>query len=192
MALHEPWLETPSLAGIYKAFEKFNRNTTWVATGLLGSVAFAALMVALQERHARPDDLTKEARQTTADLVVNANPAAISDVAGSNEKGTGEITSGQATNVDRGLTPEINHPDVQAVATSWSPARQPESAGVSKIPSVRPRTFMRHRRVDVKMRLIALWHQSLMPSEKSRGWTLFSHSNQWRRKKISYTADTGH
>jgi hypothetical protein len=196
MALHEARLQTPEhpvpLTGMYMVIKRFNRNTTWVATGLLSSVVFAALMVALQERHAETDDLTKEGRQTTGDLSLNTYPAAISDVAGSNEKGTGEITSGQATNVDRGLTPEINHPDVQAVATSWSPARQPDSAGLSKIPSVRHRTFMRHRRVDVKMRLIALWHQSLMPSEKSRGWTLFSNSNQWRRKKISNTAETGH
>jgi hypothetical protein len=33
------------------------------------------------------------------------------------------------------------------------------------------------------MRLIALWHQNLMRSEKSRGWTLFSNSNRWPRKK---------
>src|ERR1700737_2685878 len=110
------------------------------------------------------------------------------------EKSTGEIASGQATSVDRGLTPEISHHNGQANATSWSPAHGPDSAQVirSKIPTVRYRTFVRHRIVDVKMRLIALWHQSLMPSEKSRGWTLFSNSNQWRRKKISYTAETGH
>jgi hypothetical protein len=149
MALHEPWLETPSLAGIYKAFEKFNRNTTWVATGLLGSVAFAALMVALQERHTRPDDLTKEARQTTADLVVNANPAAISDVVGSNEKSTGETTSGQAS-VNPGFTPEISDPHVQAKATLWSPAHGPDSAQVirPKIPKVR-------RYLDVKTQMPA-------------------------------------
>ena len=196
MALNEPRLQTPEhlvpLTGIYKVIKRFNRNTTWVATGLLGSVLFAALMVAFQERHAKADYLTREARQTTGDLSLNANPAAISDVAGSNEKGTGEITSGQATSVDRGLTPEINHPGVQADTSSWSKARQPDSAGVSKIPNVRHRTFLRHRIVDVKMRLIALWHQSLMPSEKSRGWTLFSNSNQSRRKKISYTAETKH
>jgi hypothetical protein len=138
----------------------------------------------------------------------------------SNRKGTGEITSRQATSADRGftvispqknpfqrmetaastqapvdaLTPAKNHPDVQTNATSWSPAQQPDSARVirSKIPNLRYRPFVRHRLVDVKMRLIALWHQSLMPSEKSRGWTLFSNSNQWRRKKISYTAETGH
>jgi hypothetical protein len=75
-------------------------------------------MVAFQERHPKADDLT-EARQTIGDLSLNANPAVISDVLGSNEKGTGEITSGQATSVDRGLTPEIGHSNGQANAISW-------------------------------------------------------------------------
>ena len=55
MALHPPPLQTrelPSaLSDTYKVIRRLNRNTTWVATGLLGSVVFAALMVALQERH---------------------------------------------------------------------------------------------------------------------------------------------
>jgi hypothetical protein len=42
------------------------------------------------------------------------------------------------------------------------------------------------------MRLIALWHQSLAQSEKSRGWTLFSNSDKWPRKKINYTATKSH
>jgi hypothetical protein len=41
-----------------------------------------------------------------------------------------------------------------------------------KFPMLRYRTFVRHRIVDVKTRLIALWHQSLQ-REKSRAWTLF-------------------
>jgi hypothetical protein len=198
MALHEPRLQTPEhplvSTGIYEVIKRFNRSTTWVATGLLAPVIFAAVMVALQERHAKADDLTKEERQTTGDPLVNTNPAAISDIVGSNEKSTSEITSAQATSVDRGLTSEIKHPDTQANATSWSPAQQPDSARVirSKSPKVRYRTFVRHRICDVKMRLIALWHQSLAQSEKSRGWTLFSNSDKWPRKKINYTATKSH
>ena len=84
-----------------------------------------------------------------------------------------------------GFTPEINHPDVQANATSWSPARQPDSARVirPKISNVRYRTFVRHRILDVKLRLIALWHQSLMLSERSRGWNLFSNLEQMAKKE---------
>ena len=166
MASDEPRLQTPEhpmpSAGINEVIKRFNRNTTWVAIGLLGCVVFAALMVAFQKGHAQADDLT-EARQTTGDLSLNANPAATSRVVDSNEKSGGEIAPEQATSADRGLTPEISHPNGQADATSWSPARQPDSVRVirSKIPNVRYRRFVRHRMREVKMRLIALWRQSL-------------------------------
>ena len=191
MALGKPRLQTPEdpvpLTGIYDVIKRFNRNTTWVATALLGFVVFGALIVAFQERHAKVDD--KEARQTTGDLL-NANPAAISEVVDSKEKSTAEMTSAQATSVDRGLAPEINQPGAPATASSWSPANRLDSARVirTKIPHVGRRKFVRHRLLDVKMRLLALWHQSLMPDEQARGWTPLS--NKWRKKKISYTAAT--
>ena len=168
--------EHPALPGTYEVIRRLNRDTTWVATGLLGAVIFAALVLALLECHPKADDLAKEARQTTGSLLLNANPATPGNVMGSDRKSLSEITSGQATSVDHGLNPEINHSDVQANATSWSPAHGPDSAQVirPKIPKVR-------RYVDVKTRLIALWHQSLQ-REKSRAWTLFLNSNKWQRK----------
>jgi hypothetical protein len=193
MALHKPRLQTPehpvSLTGINKVIKKFNRNTTWVAAGLLGSVIFAALMVALQERHA--DDLTQEARQTTGDLLSNSSPAAIFAGAGSHEKSTGEITSGRAASVERNPIPETNQAAVQANATSWSPAHGLSARVIIKNPNVRLRSSVHPRYVDVKTRLLALWHQSLR-REKARGWTLFSNSNKPQKEKISYTATTSH
>jgi hypothetical protein len=114
-------------------------------------------------------------------------------VRGSNENSTSEITAGQAPSIDSGLTPKINQPDVQANATSWSPSQRPDSAHAAhtKIPNVRIRSSKHSRYVDVKTRLIALWHQSLR-HEKSRGGKLFSNSNRRQRKKISYTAETRH
>jgi hypothetical protein len=177
--LHTSPLQTPehpALPGAHDVIRRLNRDTTWVATGLLGAVIFAALVLALLECHPKADDLAKEARQTTGSLLLNANPATPGNVMGSDRKSLSEITSGQATSVDHGLNPEINHSDVQANATSWSPAHGPDSAQVirPKIPKVR-------RYVDVKTRLIALWHQSLQ-REKSRAWTLFLNSNKWQRK----------
>jgi hypothetical protein len=94
----EPQLQNPehpgALTGINKVIKKFNRNTTWVATGLLGCVVFAALMVAFQEPHAKTYNLTQEARQATVDPLVNANAPAISDTVGSNEKSTDENSFG--------------------------------------------------------------------------------------------------
>jgi hypothetical protein len=94
----------------------------------------------------------------------------LSSVMGWNEKSTGKITPGQASSIDSGLTPKINHPDVQANATSRSPSQRLNSvhAAHTKTPHVRDRSSMHPRHVNVKTRLIALWHQSLR-HEKSRG-----------------------
>ena len=117
----------------------------------------------------------------------------LSSVMGSNEKSTGEITAGQASSFDGRSTPKIDHPDVKANATSWSPSQRPVSAHAAhtKIFNVRLRSSKYPRYVDVKTRLIALWHQSL-PHRKSRSRTLFSNSNKGGSKKVGYTAETRH
>ena len=117
----------------------------------------------------------------------------LSSVMGSNEKSTGEIAAGQAASIDSGLTPKIDHPDVQANTTSWSPSQRQDSAHAAhtKIPKVRLRSSVHPRHVDLKTRLIALWHQSLR-HEKSRGSTLFSNSNKGVRKKVGRTAEARH
>ena len=73
--------EQPALPGTYEVIRRLNRDTTWVATGLLGAVIFAALVLALLECYPKADDLTKEARQITSSLLLNANPA-LSNVGG--------------------------------------------------------------------------------------------------------------
>jgi hypothetical protein len=88
------------------------------------------------------------------------------------------------------FTPEINRHDVQANTSSWSPV--PARVIRPKIRNVRDRSSVVLRSVDVKMRLIALWHQSLARSEKSRSWTAFSNFNREVRKKAAYTAETNH
>jgi hypothetical protein len=77
----------------------------------------------------------------------------------SNERNTGEITARQVPSLESGLTPRTRQPDGQANATS--PTSRP------KIGHVRHRSTVQHRIVDVKMRLIALWHQSLAQTAKS-------------------------
>jgi hypothetical protein len=93
-----------ALASALKAIARLNRNTTWVATGLLSSVIFAAVMVAVRDPHPETDDVKNVPQQFKSDLLPNANPAADFSVAGSTEKSAGEITSGQATSVDFGFT----------------------------------------------------------------------------------------
>jgi hypothetical protein len=49
--------------------------------------------------------------------------------------------AGKAASVDHGFNPETKHPDVQANATSWSPANRPDSAQVipPKMPDLKKR-----------------------------------------------------
>ena len=109
-----------------------------------------------------------------------------------NEKRTGDIIAEPAPSIDSRLAPET-HPDVEAIATSWSTSHSPDSAHTAhkKIHHKRLRSSMHPRYVDVKKRLIALWHQSLR-HEKSRRRTLISNSKKETRKKVSYTAETRH
>jgi hypothetical protein len=51
-------------------------------------------------------------------------------------------------------------------------------SGVDVGPRARSRSSVRPRFVDVKMRLIALWRQSLVRNERSHSWTLFSNSKK--------------
>ena len=120
----------------------------------------------------------------------------LSSVMGSNEKSTGEITAGQAlgqaSSIDGGSTPKIDHPDVQANATSWSPAQRQGSAHSAhpKIFNVRLRSSKHPQHIDVKTRLIALCHQSLR-HQNSHG-RVFTNSNKGARRKDGYTAETRH
>ena len=78
---------------------------------------------------------------------------------------------------------------MQANTTSWPLSQRQGSAHSThtKIFNVRLRSSKHPRYVDVKTRLIALWHQSLR-HEKSRAGTMYSNSNKGARKKVGFTA----
>ena len=199
---------------------RFNRDTWWVATAVLGTVIFATLVLAvqLQERHQRRHDLTQKTRQVERDLVLNANPTTLFRGVGLDGKdSTGRTTSEQTSSSAHppeiypkeisslqpeaaastptpvlASTPETNHINAQTKTSSWSPVIGPDSAGVirPKIRKVRDRSSGSPRYVGVKRRLIELWHQSLAKTEKSRSWTAFSKLNDGLKKKAAYTAGT--
>jgi hypothetical protein len=103
-----------------------------------------------------------EAERTKPSLDTPSVPG----VVGSNEKSTGEVTAGQVPSIDSELTPEINHPDVPANATS-SPAQRPASAHAfrTKIAKVKLRSSMSRREIfhaanfDAKARSTAFSHR---------------------------------
>ena len=83
------------------------------------------------------------------------------------------------------LASEINRPNAQANAGLEFSAPRHDSARVipPKIFNIRHRSFVRSRFLDIKMRLIALWHQSLARSQRARSRTLLSNSNKDANKK---------
>jgi hypothetical protein len=210
-----------ALPSTHEVIGRFNRDTAWLAMGVVGALVFAALLLAVQERSPKPADLTEEARQAEGNLSLNGKRGMHFTVVDLNQKNSnGKTIPEQSPSVDHRLleispqedpsprmetvastqipvetlTPEINHPDVEANANSWSSAHRQDSARVirPKMHSLRYKSSPRPRLVDVKMRLIALWHQSLVGSERSRTWALFSNSNKGERKKVGYTAEMNH
>jgi hypothetical protein len=189
---------------------RFNRDTVWLATGVLGTVIFAALMVAVQE-------CQRKATQPERDLLLNANPATVANVVANTSNADGKMTPGPGSSVDHAfietppqeipssqtepaastpvlaLTPE-NRNDAQANPDAGPLADRQDSARAigPKARNVRNRSSVAFGSVDVKRRLIELWHQSLAKSEKSRSWTAFSNLNRGERKKAAYTAETNH
>jgi hypothetical protein len=112
-----------ALRGTRNVMRRFNRNTMWVAMGLLSTVIFAALVLAVQERRAKAADPPVEAVQAGRNVLLSTNVSTLTKDVGLTAKSpTGEISSGQATSVDNGFTPKINRTDLQAIVSSWSPA----------------------------------------------------------------------
>lgn len=164
--------------------KRFNRDTRWLATGLFGTVAFAALVLAveIQEPHPKSVVLPEERMQTGVDHTPTS-PQENSFF----QLGTATSTPATISPV----APEADRHDVPAKAGSGPFAHRPAPGRVVGSRVSRARSSIRFRTVDVKRRLIELWHKSLMRNEQSRPWT-FTNSNKWNRTKVSYTAATGH
>jgi hypothetical protein len=177
-----------SLTRMYNAIQKFNRNTTWVATGLLGSVIFAALIIALQDRQSKADDLVTKAGQSRANLFPRTAGVAMTDSAPIDKSDAETISEQPAKLSRRESTQVMNQAEVKPDATPQSQVSADSARSTNERNQGRPQSSVRSRYVGAKARLIALWHQQLR-RQKSPGWTL---SNEWRKKKISYTAATNH
>jgi hypothetical protein len=75
----------------------YNRDTGWLATGVLGAVVLAALTLAVQER--RPT-----ATQAERDLLPNAYSATVERVVAKSSNSNGKMTSGPASSIDPTFT----------------------------------------------------------------------------------------
>jgi hypothetical protein len=170
----------------------YNRDTAWLATGVLGAVVLAALMLAVEERQPK-------ATEAERDLLLTANPANVASVIAKSSNANGQISLGQASSVDHGLTensqqeiPSSQTEPVVSTVLALTPETNRDGGRAigPKIRNVSDRSSAASRNIDVKRRLIELWHQSLATSEKPRNWTAFSHLNRGESKKAAYTAET--
>jgi hypothetical protein len=186
----------------------FNRDTWWLATGVLGAVIFDALVLAVQEYHPAKVNPTEDAVQVGSDLLQNARVVTGgTEVAKSSNGHTG---SGEGSGADHAIdqTSPLNGPSSQMepAGTATSPvlehtnldsgiraSRQDYTQAIgTKTRNARNRSSVASRYVGVKRRLIELWHQSLAQNEKSRSWVAFSNLKTWANKKAAYTAATIH
>ena len=171
---------------------RFNRDTMVVATGLLGTVIFAAVVLAVQEHHPLPAEVAEKSMQTSGKVLPNANPVKLPEVAGLSGKSTDTMSSNQATSFNDGFPPEINHANLKASVSSGTPAQRHDSVRMTRptIANVRHRSSTRLRFAGVWF--LALRHHGSQRAEKTRRWTQFWNSNKERKKKVSYTAKTSH
>jgi hypothetical protein len=193
---------TEDLVGTLRMIKKFNRSTTWVASGLLGSVIFAALMVAFQERNSEPaGNNSRQAKQVGDVELLTDHSASLASVANVPEntasvpENTASVTPGPIKSDDQGLASVgKDEPTEKVNVIGWSPTPRhdvPRRLGSTRSKTT-SRTSARPKYDNVKMRLLALWHQSLVHNEKARSWTRFSKVKEGEKEKVSYTARANH
>jgi hypothetical protein len=170
--------------GTNDVIRRFDRDTVQLPKLVVSAVICIALLftVLVQGRHPKVADLTDEADRRVP------------------------IRSGQSTSIDPAFTvispqdfpsspreaPASASTPVVANASSRFLAHRQDSTRMirPKKPNVRYRSSAGMTSAEVKMRLIALWHQSLVQSKESRSWAAFSNLKRREKQKAAYTATT--
>ena len=179
-----------ALGDAQTVMRRFNRTTTWVATGLLSTLVVAAGVLVFQDNHPMAANIHEEARKTSSGLVSEGSPDSPSEVVGSNGTNPDQTTSEQLASSYPGVVPEANSGQLPTKVSESLGAQQDSPRAIRpRIHNLRHRLSLRSRAIDVKMRLIMLWHQSLA---RAHGWTLFSYPHHARSKKVSNTIQTSH
>jgi hypothetical protein len=145
----------------------FNRDTAWLATGVLGALVLAALMLAVEEHESK-------AMQAGRDFLVNANPATmasvIAETSNSNGKTDTPLYKVPSRQTESAASTPIPAPASTPQKNRDAPRQDSTQAPAPKTRNVRNRSSVASKFIDVKRRLIELWHQSLARSE-TRSWT---------------------
>jgi hypothetical protein len=117
-----------ALLGTNAVLRRFNRDTEWLAAGLLGAVVFAALAFAVlvPERHPNTADLTKEASQARSDPLLNADAATRFRIVDLNAKrSTSQATSGMSTNADQWFSEISSKENPVQMEAAYTAGREP-------------------------------------------------------------------
>src|ERR1700724_1436111 len=99
----------PATSGMIR---RFNRDTVWLATGVLGAVIFAALVLAIQERQPK-------ATQAERDFLLNPNSASLWSVVANTSNANGKMTPGPGSSVDHAF---IETPPQEIPSSQMEPA----------------------------------------------------------------------
>jgi hypothetical protein len=198
---------TVALPEASETIRRFNRDTRWLAMGVLSVLVCAAFVlgVLVEERKPKADNPT----------LVNANSSNGFALRSLNGMSSGNKTTlGQTTSVDRacteicpkekssaqmeaaaststyvlGFAPEISHTKAAVNTFSSMPLTRQTARVIGRKMRNVNRSSIEFETADVKRWLLKLWHKSLAQSEKSRGWTAFSNLSKGSRKKAAYTA----
>ena len=201
--------------GANDVLRRFNRDTGWLAVWLLSVLVLAAFVLAflIPEPHPARDGLEGRLSQAKS-IPSRTEDVALSQIVDSNSKSSAsEVTLGTLTYLDQGATessskesvarteaaagstpasilvlPEPSPGFATAKMSNHSPAQTKEPAQVirGKTSYRRSKSSYALRDVDVKKRLIELWHESLSRTEKPQSWSVFSKLD--RRKKAALMA----
>jgi hypothetical protein len=179
---------------------KFNRETAWLATGVVGTVVFAAIVLAVEEHQ-------PNAKPTESELSVHGNPNSAAGIA-KNSNPNAESAASQDSTADltiakTSLGEKVSSSRIVSATHASGLAFKTEAShhehrqdGMrfkgSRTENEKNRSSVALSASAVKRRLVELWHQSLAQNDKSRSWTAFSHLNKGVHKKAAYTAEMSH
>jgi hypothetical protein len=201
-------------SGANDVLRRFNRDTAWMAALLLSALVFAALACVFLIPGPRPAmaDLQGRASQAKIAPSLTADAAELVKIVDANAKNSAiPVPSAMLPHIDQ-VPAESSSKEPHAAtetATGSAPAPIPvlpepspaittanvstlglpkESAQVirGKAPYRRSQSAARLTDVEVKKRLIELWRQSLVRTEKVRSWAEYSKLE--RKKKAAFIA----
>jgi hypothetical protein len=167
---------------------RFNRDTGWLAAGVLAITISSAYLLAIQVRdhHLETANLEEEATPADLDQVFSRTSSP------ENSFSQPSVAMPASTPVPAFVEPNRGEAFIKEDFGTSSSRRQSARVSASRVSTLSSAPAKRPRFNKVQMRLIALWHQSLAQSGKSRSWALFSNPNKGDRKKVSYTAESKH